>query len=153
MGRNQRAIVCSAAAGILLLTASSSLAVDYAIKRIASGLAQPTYVTQAPGDPANIIYYSTRCMSTDAGGFSNTNHMGSIIRYDMNTRTGTEVMNLNYRTFLGDEGLVGFAFSPDFNTPGAPGYQKLYVSSSQYNGSTGNTNIAPTERVEEYTVN
>jgi len=146
MGRNHWAIVCSAAAGTLLLTASSSFAVDYAIKRIASGLAQPTYVTQAPGDPANIIYYSTRCMSTDVGGFNNTNHMGSIIRYDMNTRTGTEIMNLNYRTFSGDEGLVGFAFSPDFNLPGAPGYQKLYVSSSQA-GATA------TERVEEYVCN
>src|SRR5205085_2286763 len=43
-------------------------------------------------------------------------------------------------------GLVGFAFSPDFNTPGAAGYQKLYVSSSQF----VNSNTPPIERVEEY---
>jgi len=130
-----------------VLSASNGLAVDYAVERIASGLAQPDYVAQAPGDPPGVIYYSTRCMSTDVGGFGNTNHMGSIWRYDINTRAPpTEIMNLNYRTFSGDEGLVGFAFSPDFNTPGAPGYQKLYVSSSQA-GATA------TERVEEYVCN
>ena len=39
--------------------ASVALAQSYRIERIASGLAQPTFMTQAPGDPANIIYYST----------------------------------------------------------------------------------------------
>src|SRR5262245_30652141 len=123
MHQLKRAIAGLAVTGLLGGLASTAVAVDYAVERIASGLAQPDYVTQAPGDPANIIYYSTRCMSTDAGGFSNTNHMGSIFRYDMNTRISTPIMNLNYRTFSGDEGLVGFTFSPDFNTPGAPGYQ------------------------------
>ena len=84
--------------------------------------------------------------SGTGGGFSTLNNMGGIFRYDMNTRTSTEIMSLSYRQLTGDEGLVGFAFSPDFNNPGTPGYQKLYVSSSQ-NGTTA------TERVEEYTVN
>ena len=120
---------------------------SYQVERIASGLAQPTYVAQAPGDPANIIYYSTRITAADGtgGGFNAFNAMGGIFRYDMNTRTSTQVMNLSYRGLTGDEGLVGFAFSPDFNTPGSPGYQKLYVSSSQ------NTSPA-TERVEEYVI-
>ena len=120
---------------------------SYKVERIASGLAQPTFVTQAPGDPANIIYYSTRITAATGtgGGFNAVNQMGGIFRYDMNTRTSTQVMNLSYRNLTGDEGLVGFAFSPDFNTPGSPGYQKLYVSSSQ------NTSPA-TERVEEYVI-
>ncbi|HEY4232122.1 MAG TPA: alpha-L-arabinofuranosidase C-terminal domain-containing protein [Lacipirellulaceae bacterium] len=123
---------------------------NYRVERIASDLAQPTFVTQAPGDPANIIYYSTRITAAEGagGGFGTTNNMGGIFRYDMNTRTSTQVMNLSYRQLTGDEGLVGFAFSPDFNTPDSPGYQKMYVSSSQY---SGNMNVAPTERVEEYT--
>jgi hypothetical protein len=130
------------------MSASESLAVDYAVERVASGLAQPDYVAQAPGDPANIVYYSTRITATTGtgGGFGTINNMGGIFRYDLNTRTSTQVMNLSYRQLTGDEGLVGFAFSPDFNTPGAPGYQKLYVSSSQYNNGA-----SPIERVEEYT--
>jgi hypothetical protein len=45
----------------------------------------------------------------------------------------------------GDEVLVGFTFSPVFNTPGAPGYQKMYVSSSQ-------AGTFAVDRVEEYVV-
>ena len=48
-------------------------------------------------------------------------------------------------TLQGDLGLNAFAFSPDFNLPGEPGYQKLYVSSSQRQA-----NGAPIDRVEEY---
>jgi Glucose / Sorbosone dehydrogenase len=134
----------------LVFVAAQAARADYRVERIASDLAQPTFVTQAPGDPANIIYYSTRITATDGsgGGFGTINSMGGIFRYDMNTRTSTQVMNLSYRQLTGDEGLVGFAFSPDFNSPGAPGYQKLYVSSSQYNGGA-----SPVERVEEYSAN
>jgi hypothetical protein len=105
-------------------------------------------MAQAPGDPSNIIYYSTRIAASSGtgGGFGTINNMGGIWRYDMNTGVSTQIMNLNYRQLTGDEGLVGFAFSPDFNTPGAPGYEKMYVTSSQYNN--GNS---PIERVEEYT--
>ena len=139
-------------AGILLCwtaaAANFAIAQGYRVERIASGLAQPTFMSQAPGDPANIIYYSTRIAAADGtgGGFGTINNMGGIFRYDMNSGVSTQVMNLNYRQLTGDEGLVGFAFSPDYNTPGAPGYQKLYVSSSQYNNGA-----SPIERVEEYT--
>jgi Concanavalin A-like lectin/glucanases superfamily/Glucose / Sorbosone dehydrogenase len=141
-------------AGIILCwtvaAANFAIAQGYRVERVASDLAQPTFLTQAPGDPANIVYYSTRITATDGtgGGFGAVNNMGGIFRYDLNTRTSTQVMNLSYRQLTGDEGLVGFAFSPDYNTPGAPGYQKLYVSSSQYNNGA-----SPIERVEEYTTN
>ena len=133
---------------VALLTNPVS-AVNYRLERVASGLAQPTFVTQAPGDPANIIYYATRITAANGagGGFGTVNNMGGIFRYDMSTRTSTKVMDLSYRQLTGDEGLVGVAFSPDFNTPGAPGYQKLYVSSSQFMSN----NVSPIERVEEYT--
>src|SRR5262249_8221268 len=147
----RRAIVCLFTTGFLFQFVSTSWAVDYAVERIASGLAQPTYITQAPGDPANIVYYTTRITASNGtgGGFGTLNSMGGVFRYDMNTRTSTQVMSLSYRQLTGDEGLVGLAFSPDFNTPGAPGYQKMYVSSSTFNGN----GVSPIERVEEYTVN
>lgn len=157
----KRTVAGSVVAGLFLQIASATLALDYAVERVASGLAQPTFMTQAPPGPANtdsssVIYYSTRITPPATGtgaGFGTLNNMGGIFRYDMNTRTSTQVMSLNYRQLTGDEGLVGFAFSPDFNTPGAPGYQKLYVSSSQYNPPINNVAQSPTERVEEYTVN
>jgi len=51
-----------ASRGVLLLATAAAwfagdivLGQDYRIVRIASGLNQPTYLTQAPGDPANIL--------------------------------------------------------------------------------------------------
>src|SRR5262249_35046357 len=143
MNRLRVAYVLAVLTVTCAFAARESMALDYTVERIASNLAQPDFVAQAPGDPANIIYYSTRITNSGTGGFGVTNNMGGIWRYDMNTRTSTQIMNLNYRPLTGDEGLVGFAFSPDFNTPGAPGYQKLYVSSSQ-------AGTFATERVEEY---
>ena len=136
--------------GLAILWAPRAFAVDYVVERVASGLAQPTYMTQAPGDPSNIIYYSARisAVSGTGGGFGTINSMGAIYRYDMNTRTSTKVLDLGTRQLTGDEGLVGFAFSPDFNIVGAPGYGKMYVSSSSYNGN----GVSPIERVEEYSV-
>jgi hypothetical protein len=135
--------------GLTVIVTQSAVAQSYYLERIASGLAQPTFLAQAPGDPANIIYYSTRISAANGtgGGFSTLNDMGGIFRYDMNTRTSQLVMSLEHRQLLGDEGLAGFAFSPDFNTPGAPGYQKLYVSSSSFNDGA-----SPIDRVEEYVV-
>jgi hypothetical protein len=117
----------------------------YRIERIASGLNQPTYVTQAPGDPANILYYTERTSNT-IGGFSATNQMGKVWKYDVNSRTKTMVLDLSSRTVTNDTGLQTIAFGPDFNTPGAPTYRKLYVSSSEASSTAIN-------RVEEYTMN
>lgn len=133
---------------LLTLSASVNFAFSqtYRLDRIASGLAQPTYLTQAPGDPANILYYSTRV--TTGGVSAGAGTMGSIWRYDTNTRISTEIMNLSHRGVSLDLGLVGFAFHPQFNTPGAPGHQKLYVSTATNNGSA-----PPINRVEEYRAN
>src|SRR5205807_471700 len=56
-------------------------------------------------------------------------------------------LDLFSRPVFQDTGLQTFAFSPDFNTVGNPGFGKLYVASSQDNGSN-----PPVSRVEEYTV-
>lgn len=104
----------------------------YRLERVASGLRQPVYVDQAPGDPANIIYYMSRVTTGGAGGGTGTH--GSLWRYDMDTRLSTEVLDLSHRNLTLDLGPQGFAFHPDFNTPGAPGYQKFYISSAVTGG-------------------
>src|SRR5260221_495662 len=114
---------------------------DYHLERVTPVLNQPTYVTQAPGDPTNILYYTTR-ISTALSGFNSVNTMGKVWRYDMNTRVSTPVVDLSARNVVNDDGLQTIAFHPDFNAPGSNGYGKIYVSSAQYGGG------APTNRVE-----
>jgi glucose/arabinose dehydrogenase len=119
---------------------------QYHLERISPVLNQPTFLTQAPGDPPTILYYSTR-ISTANSGFSVVNTMGKIWRFDTTTRISTSVLDLSARQVFNDDGLQTFAFHPDFNLPGSNGYGKLYVSSSQYAGGL------PTNRVEEYILN
>jgi len=126
---------------------------DYHLERVSPVLNQPTFLTQAPGDPANIIYYSTRISSTTSGFTPNPpNTMGKVWRYDLNTRTSIAVLDLSGRKVYNDDGLQTFAFHPDFNTFGNPGYGKMYVSSAEYIGPTNppNGNVVPVNRVEEY---
>jgi hypothetical protein len=133
-------VAAALAATVLIVPSARGQALSYRLERIASGLRQPVYMDQAPGDPANIIYYMTRT-TTGGGGASDGTH-GSLYRYNMDTRVATEVMNLSHRNLTLDLGPQGFAFHPDFNTPGAPGYQKLYVSSATTGG--------PLNYVEEF---
>jgi glucose/arabinose dehydrogenase len=131
---------CLAAA----VSSPSAGAREYRIERIASGLSQPTYVTQAPGDPANILYFTERTSNTQPG-FDTVNQMGKVWRYDVNTRARTLVLDLSDRLVTEDAGLQTIAFGPDFNTPGAPTYRKMYVSSAEMGPTALN-------RVEEYTL-
>src|SRR6188508_2974415 len=122
-----------------------AVAQSYRIERIASGLNQPTYITQAPGDPANILYFTERTSNT-IGGFDPINQMGKVWRYDVNTRAKTLVLDLSSRSVTNDTGLQTIAFSPDFNAVGTPGFGKMYLSSSE----RGNVALS---KVEEYTRN
>jgi hypothetical protein len=130
--------------GLAALGAESSSAESFHLERIASGLNQPTYVTQAPGDPANILYFTERTSNT-IGGFTPVNDMGKVWRYDVTTRSKSLVLDLSARDVINDTGLQTIAFSPDFNTPGAPTFQKLFVSSSERGATALN-------RVEEFTI-
>ncbi|HZZ29270.1 MAG TPA: PEP-CTERM sorting domain-containing protein [Pirellulales bacterium] len=147
-------------AGAFLFAATAS-AVDYKIERVAAGLDQPNAVTQAPGDPSNIIYYTERSANT-VQGFNEVNQMGMLMRYDTTLAgtsgyVGTPVIDLSGRNIFNDDGLEGVAFNPDYNNSGTPGFGKIYVSSSQYTGngalhsSGGSSNGVPINRVEEYT--
>jgi hypothetical protein len=132
------------------------------VARVASGLNQPNYVAQAPGDPSNIIYYTQRATTVPGQtfsiqGFNTVNHMGDVMRYDMTTGISTPVIDLTSRPIFNDDGLEGMAFNPDFSNPGTPGYGKMYISSSTYAGNGafgsggGSNNSLPLDRVEEYT--
>lgn len=160
--RCKRVLSHSAIVTAAFMAGSSVRAQDYRVARVASGLNQPNYVTQAPGDPSNIIYYTQRATSVSGQafsiqGFNTVNHMGDVMRYDMTTGISTPVIDLTARPIFNDDGLEGLAFSPDFNNPGTPGYGKIYVSSSTYQGngafgsSGGSNNGVPLDRVEEYT--
>ncbi len=138
-------LVCSACAAAMATTPAQ--AQTYRIERIASGLNQPTYVTQAPGDPTNILYYTERTSNT-VGGFGALNQMGKVWRYDVATRIKTLVLDLSSRLVTNDDGLQTIAFSPDYDVVGAPTYHKMYVSSTRY-PNPGNAE----NRVEEYTMN
>ena len=72
---------CAVASVILsaIRVVNNGNAQSYRVVRIASGLAQARYESQAPGDPANIIYYSMRISASSGfgGGFSTINTMGA----------------------------------------------------------------------------
>src|SRR5689334_24644152 len=74
---------------------------DYHFERITGVLNQPTYVTQAPGDPTNILYYTTR-ISTSVSGFGSANSMGSVWRYTVTTRAAVAVLALGARAVQDD---------------------------------------------------
>ena len=84
---------------------------DYHLERVSPVLNQPTFVTAAPGDPPNIIYYTTRISST-LSGFTPIppNTMGKVWRYDLNTRTATAVLDLSFRRVYNDDGLQAGSF-------------------------------------------
>src|SRR5688572_18689593 len=128
-----------------LVLAAPAFGQTYRIERIASNLNQPTYVTQAPGDPANILYYTERTFAA-LPGFGADNDMGRVWRYDVNTRTRTMVLDLSARNVINDTGLQTIAFSPDFNNPAGAGFRKMYVSSAE-------RGTVALNRVEEYTMN
>jgi glucose/arabinose dehydrogenase len=130
------------------LATTSALSQGYRIERIASGLNQPTYITQAPNDPPSILYFTERTRNANPG-FGAANNMGRVWRYDTSTRTRTEVLDLSQYFVTNDTGLQTIAFHPDFNTAGTPGYGKLYVSHAEAQGSPTRT---ARNRVEEYTV-
>src|SRR5215471_17508005 len=119
-------------------------AVDYHLERITPVLNQPTFLTQAPGDPTNILYYTTR-IAGNSSGFGSVNPMGTVWRYDTTTRSSTAILRLASRNVFNDDGLQAIAFHPDFNSPGSNGYGKMYVSCSMQGTTSSN-------RVEEYIV-
>jgi hypothetical protein len=83
--------------------------VDYEVRRIVTGLNQPTFVTQAPGDDRNL--YIVERSGADGG------TLGDIIRYDSVTRTKSTFLDLPGE-LVQDGGAFVLAFHPDYATNG-----------------------------------
>src|SRR5262245_36357848 len=113
---------------------SFSASAGYHLERISPVLNQPTFLTQRPGDPPNLLFYTTR-IGTAFSGFSSVNTMGGVWKYDVNSRTSFQVLSLSSRQVYNDDGLQTVAFHPDYTNALTPGYGKMYVSSAEYTGS------------------
>ena len=100
---------------------------DYNVRRVASGLNQPTFVTQAPGDNTN-LYIVER---VGPGGT-----LGGILRYDPVTQTKTTFLDLSGPA-IQDGGVFVAAFHPDYATNG-----RFFVTSM----------VGATNHLDEYRV-
>jgi glucose/arabinose dehydrogenase len=96
----------------LAATASSDAAIS-GLQRVASDLANPIFVTHAPGD-------TSRLFIAQRG--------GQIRILDLNTGAlqATPFLSTTVDT-NGEGGLLGLAFHPNYSNVGTPGFGKFYV--------------------------
>jgi glucose/arabinose dehydrogenase len=95
----------------------------FALERLATGLQQPTYVTQAPGDNNNVYFVErTSVVAGNAKG-----GLGKIWKFDLTTRTKSLFLDFQpgSNTVSNDSGLLTINFHPDFQTNG-----KFYVTTA-----------------------
>ena len=92
---------------------------------VGSGLARPVFATSAPGDSDSLFVLEQ--------------HVGTIQRIDLSTGTRSTFVTLPSGTLStgGEQGLLGLAFAPDYQTSG-----RYYLN---YTDAAGDT------RVREYT--
>ena len=102
---------------------------DYTVDRVATGLNQPTYVTQAPGDDRNLYVVERVGVPVN-----NKNTLGGIVRYDPVTQTKTPFLQLAGAADQ-DGGVQAMTFHPDYATNGL-----FYVTSL----------IGTTNKVQEF---
>lgn len=135
-------VAASCLLGTLVVVAGSTLA-DAALvgrTRVATGLSAPMFTTFAPGDP-------TRLFIAERGSPSNSSNATANIRI-LNLTTGllesTPFLSIGGVNNIGEGGILGMAFHPDYATNG-----KFYVN------VTANDSIASTPfsvYLREYTV-
>lgn len=100
---------------------------DYTIERVAGGLRQPMFLTQAPGENDS-LYIVER---TDGA-----NQLGRIRRYDLQSQSFTTFLDLT-GGITSDGGALAMTFHPEYQANG-----RFYVTS----------NINGSNRVDEYEV-
>ena len=100
---------------------------DYEVRRVATGLNQPTFVTQAPGDDTNLYI-------VERAGPGGT--LGGIVRYDPVSRSKSTFLDLS-GPLVQDGGAFVLAFHPDYATNG-----RFYVTSM----------VGATNHLDEYRV-
>ena len=74
---------------------------DYTVQRVLTGLNQPTYLTQAPGDNVDLFIAQRKDPDESAG---------EIIQYNKITHTTTTFLDISGPVYQ-DGGLLSFAFS------------------------------------------
>jgi glucose/arabinose dehydrogenase len=110
-----------------------SLQAAYRVERVASGLNQPMFVAQAPGDPSSLYIVERQGVDDTAG---------RILKRDLNSQTNQVFLDFAGNAFTGDGGVLSMAFHPDFQSNG-----KFYTATS-FNGGVNNLR----NRVQEYRV-
>ncbi|MBX3435264.1 MAG: PQQ-dependent sugar dehydrogenase [Pirellulales bacterium] len=95
-------------AAMVALSPAKTLFAAYAVERLVTGLNQPMYVTQAPGDNSSLYIVERR---------EGTNTLGRVQKYDLQTQSITTFLDLS-GTVNSDGGLLAMEFRPDFETSG-----------------------------------
>jgi hypothetical protein len=98
----------SIVAAWLLAIAVNSSRGAYTVERVAGGLNQPMYVTQAPGDNTS-LYIVERA---DPG-----NQLGRIRKYNLQTQALTTFLDVS-GSIVSDGGLLSATFHPEFQSNG-----------------------------------
>lgn len=110
--------------GVFLAAIVQSARGDLAgMERIASGLSDPVFVTQAPGN-ANQVFIVEKTGAIEIWDIQSKSFVGTFLTID-DTEAG-----------FNESGLLGLAFHPDYNVSGAPGEGKFYVNVTVDNGTS-----------------
>jgi hypothetical protein len=97
------------------------------LQTAASGLVAPVFAAAAPGDPNDLFV-------VDQAGKIDVIHSGVMQPtpfLDVSSIESAVPLNPGYD----ERGLLGLAFSPDFNNPAATGYHTLYTYQSEPTGA------------------
>jgi glucose/arabinose dehydrogenase len=104
------------AAALALCVTCNTVRADIAgLQRVATGLANPMFVTHAPDDP-NRLFIAER-----GGGIR-------ILNLDTGVVQPTPFLTMTGIATQGEGGFLGLAFHPNYSSEGMPGFGKFYVS-------------------------
>jgi glucose/arabinose dehydrogenase len=127
-------LTSAAAAQTALLPAIQKGNITIGLNPVASGLVAPVFGTTAPGDPNDLFV-------VDQAGKIDVMHNGvmqSTPLLDLSALEAAVPLSPGYD----ERGLLSMAFAPGFNTPGSPGFHKLYTYQSEKTG-TAPADFAP----------
>ncbi len=117
------AIATSVQAGPLLPSIPKGT-ISINLQSVATGLGAPDYAINAPDDP-------TRLFVLEQNGLVRLVQNGAMLPTPALDLRTTVSPPLNVNNGSDERGLLGIAFHPDFNTPGAPGFRTLYTYQSE----------------------
>src|SRR5688500_5401647 len=97
----------------LFCSSSSTQAAIIGMERVASGLANPMFVTHAPGDSSRLFI---------------AQRSGAIRVLNLNTGVlqPAPFLSMTGVDTEGEGGFLGLAFHPDYSKVGMPGFGKFY---------------------------